>query len=69
MYIVNMPTVNTQNTKNRGRPQGVNQGRPFQMRVNEAFLSLVDDWRRRQPDMPVRSEAIRRMVEIAAKKS
>lgn len=37
------------------------------MRVNDEFLALVDDWRRQQPDIPVRSVAIRRMVEIAAK--
>jgi len=37
------------------------------MRVNAEFLSLVDEWRRRQPDIPTRSVAIRRMVEIVAK--
>lgn len=37
----------------------------LQMRVSEDFLRLVDDWRRQQPDIPSRSEAIRRLVEIA----
>jgi hypothetical protein len=37
------------------------------MRVSEAFLRTVDDWRRGQIDVPSRAEAIRRMVEIAAK--
>ena len=37
----------------------------LQMRVSEEFLRLVDDWRRQQPDIPSRSEAIRRLVEIA----
>jgi hypothetical protein len=56
-------------TKNRprGRPKGRAQDRAFQMRVSEAFLRTVDDWRRAQTDLPSRAEAIRRMVEIAAK--
>jgi hypothetical protein len=28
---------------------------------------MVDDWRRGQVDLPSRAEAIRRMVELAAK--
>lgn len=39
----------------------------FEMRTSEAFLKLVDDWRRREPDIPSRAEAIRRMVLLAAK--
>jgi hypothetical protein len=39
----------------------------FQMRVSESFLRMVDDWRRGQIDVPSRAEAIRRMVELAAK--
>jgi hypothetical protein len=37
------------------------------MRVSEAFLRTVDAWRRGQVDLPSRAEAIRRMVELAAK--
>jgi len=37
------------------------------MRVSEDFLRTVDDWRRGQIDLPSRAEAIRRMVELAAK--
>jgi hypothetical protein len=37
------------------------------MRVSEEFLRAVDDWRRGQIDLPSRAEAIRRMVELAAK--
>jgi hypothetical protein len=56
-------------TKNRprGRPKGRAQDHPFQMRVSEAFLRTVDDWRRAQTDLPSRAEAVRRMVEVAAK--
>jgi hypothetical protein len=34
----------------------------FTMRVDESFLRDIDEWRRRQPDIPPRSEAIRRLV-------
>jgi hypothetical protein len=51
----------------RGRPTNSAQDRLFQMRVSEGFLRTVDDWRRNQIDLPSRAEAIRRMVELAAK--
>jgi hypothetical protein len=51
----------------RGRPTNNVQDRLFQMRVSEGFLRTVDDWRRNQTDLPSRAEAIRRMVELAAK--
>jgi hypothetical protein len=51
----------------RGRPPNRTHDRPFQMRVSESFLRMVDDWRRGQIDLPSRAEAIRRMVELAAK--
>jgi len=37
------------------------------MRVSEEFLRMVDDWRRRQKDLPSRAEAIRRLVELATR--
>jgi hypothetical protein len=37
------------------------------MRVSEDFFRTVDEWRRNQIDLPSRAEAIRRMVELAAK--
>jgi hypothetical protein len=46
-----------------GRPPGKVQDHAFQMRVSEQFLRTVDDWRRKQPDLPSRTEAIRRLVE------
>ena len=57
----------TKTRRPRGRPSGRAQDRPFQMRVSESFLRAVDDWRRGQIDLPSRAEAIRRMVELAAK--
>jgi metal-responsive CopG/Arc/MetJ family transcriptional regulator len=41
----------------------------FVMRVDQDFLDRVDDWRRRQKDLPSRSEAVRRMVEQACAKN
>jgi hypothetical protein len=51
----------------RGRPTKRPQDRPFQMRVSDDFFRTVDEWRRAQVDLPSRAEAIRRMVELAAK--
>jgi metal-responsive CopG/Arc/MetJ family transcriptional regulator len=39
------------------------------MRVTEEFLRTIDDWRRKQPDLPSRAESIRRLVEQAIKSS
>jgi len=36
----------------------------FEMKTPAGWLSKVDDWRRRQEDLPTRSEAIRRLVEV-----
>jgi hypothetical protein len=56
------------NPRSRGRPRKrTTQDRPFQMRVSEEFLRMVDDWRRSQVDLPSRAEAIRRLVELATK--
>jgi hypothetical protein len=55
----------TKDSRPRGRPPKRTQDRPFQMRVSESFLRMVDDWRRGQIDVPSRAEAIRRMVELA----
>jgi hypothetical protein len=41
--------------------------RPFQMRATDEFWRGVDDWRRLQPDMPNRAEAVRRLVAIGLK--
>lgn len=38
--------------------------RVFQMRASEEWLRKLDDWRRTQPDIPARAEAIRRLVEL-----
>jgi metal-responsive CopG/Arc/MetJ family transcriptional regulator len=39
----------------------------FEMKVPPGFLEKLDQWRRKQPDLPNRSEAIRRLVEAGIK--
>lgn len=41
--------------------------RSFQMRVSDDWLELIDRWRRTQPEIPSRAEAIRRLVELGLK--
>jgi hypothetical protein len=36
----------------------------FEMRVPASFLKTIDDWRRKQAELPSRAEAIRRLVEL-----
>jgi ribosome-binding protein aMBF1 (putative translation factor) len=45
-----------------GRPPGRIQDRLFQMRLSEEFLERLDEWRGKQPDLPSRAEAIRRLT-------
>jgi hypothetical protein len=45
-----------------GRPPGRIQNRPFQMRLSNEFLERLDEWRRKQPDLPSRAESIRRLT-------
>ena len=37
----------------------------FEMRVPQDLLQRVDAWRREQPDLPPRAEAIRRLLHAA----
>ena len=50
-----------------GRPRtGV--GTLIGIRWHEPALAEIDDWRREQPDLPARGEAIRRLVELGLAK-
>jgi hypothetical protein len=55
-------------SKKRGKPPGVRKGRPFMMRVDDEFIAKVDEFRRMQADLPDRTDAIRRMVDMAVSK-
>jgi hypothetical protein len=39
----------------------------FEMRAGEDFFDAIDNWRRAQPDLPPRAEAVRRLVEAGLK--
>jgi len=41
----------------------------FEMRVDTDFLEDVDKWRARQDDVPSRSEAVRRLVDVALQRN
>jgi hypothetical protein len=41
----------------------------FEMRFSADLLKQVDDWRRQQPDLPARAEAIRRLIESGLSKA
>jgi hypothetical protein len=42
-------------------------GDPVMVRVQPVMAKLIDDWRRKQDDLPGRPEAIRRLLTIALK--
>jgi len=42
-------------------------GDPVMVRIQPEMAKALDDWRRRQDDLPGRPEAIRRLVEQALK--
>ncbi|WP_354077580.1 hypothetical protein [Bradyrhizobium sp. S3.5.5] len=42
-------------------------GAPVMVRIQPDLAKELDDWRRRQEDLPGRPEAIRRLVEIGLK--
>jgi hypothetical protein len=44
------------------RPQKT--GEPVMVRLQDEMAARLDDWRRKQADMPGRPEAIRRLVEL-----
>jgi metal-responsive CopG/Arc/MetJ family transcriptional regulator len=66
--------MNAKAKSNMGKPmppklKAGSETKRVQVMVPEAWLGLVDEWRRRQPKIPSRSEAIRIMVENYAKES
>src|SRR5580692_8926266 len=51
--------------RRRGRPVTTGIGLLIGMRWHASVLEKIDGWRRRQNDAPSRTEAIRRLVELA----
>jgi hypothetical protein len=58
-------TINNIKKSKRGRPPVESQ--PVTVRMAVDSLQILDDWRRKQDDMPGRPEAIRRLVEMGLK--
>jgi hypothetical protein len=58
-------TKSIRGNKKRGRPRTTGIGTQIGMRWHEPDLHAIDEWRRKQPDLPSRAEAIRRLVEQA----
>jgi hypothetical protein len=69
LFSVNMISVMSSisdNKKSRGRPKtGI--GTLVGVRLEAQALKSLDDWRRKQDDLPGRPEAIRRLVDLGLK--
>lgn len=50
-------------TKTR-KPRPAVTGEPVMVRIQPDMAKQLDDWRRKQDDLPGRPEAIRRLLEI-----
>jgi hypothetical protein len=62
-----MPSrINNVKKSKRGRPPVDSEA--ITVRIAVDALQPIDDWRRKQDDLPGRPEAIRRLVEIGLKK-
>jgi metal-responsive CopG/Arc/MetJ family transcriptional regulator len=51
--------------KKRGRPTVGGVHAPIGVRMEASLIAEIDKWRRDQPDLPTRPEAIRQLVERA----
>jgi hypothetical protein len=52
-------------TMKPSKKRSAETGTPVQVRLQPEPLDAVDKWRRDQPDLPGRSEAIRRLTALA----
>lgn len=59
-YKTDMSTIND-TKKPKGRPPVDTEA--VNVRMDRTVLEAIDEWRRRQTDLPTRPEAIRRLVE------
>jgi hypothetical protein len=50
--------------KDRPAPRPVVNTERLLMRVSKDFLESVDEWRRKEADLPGRTEAVRRLVQL-----
>jgi hypothetical protein len=52
--------------KKRGRP-ATGRGEQIQVRLHPDLMKQLDQWRSRDPDVPNRPEAIRRLMQLGLK--
>ena len=57
----------TRDTTKSRKLRPIVTGDPVMVRVQPDMAKLLDDWRRKQDDLPGRPEAIRRLVELGLK--
>jgi hypothetical protein len=57
----------TRDTMEPRNPRPKVTGDPVMVRVQPDMAKQLDDWRRKQDDLPGRPEAIRRLVELGLK--
>lgn len=60
-----MPTISDTKKPRKGRPAVDSE--PVNLRLPRSLLSAVDEFRRAEPDLPTRPEAIRRIIAKALK--
>jgi hypothetical protein len=58
-------TINSAKKSKRGRPPVETEA--VNVRLPVVSLKEIDDWRRKQDDLPGRPEAIRRLVDLGLK--
>lgn len=56
-------TKSTRDTTKPRKPRPKGTGEPVMVRLQPELAGPLDDWRRKQTDLPSRAEAIRRLVE------
>lgn len=61
-YQIMKSTINSAKKSKRGRPSVESEA--VNVRMELKFLENIDNWRRKQHDLPGRPEAIRRLVEV-----
>ena len=63
-FTVQYVIYDVRTLRSRVMEEKVEKTERFEMRVPALFLKTIDDWRRKQPELPSRAEAIRRLVEL-----
>jgi metal-responsive CopG/Arc/MetJ family transcriptional regulator len=57
----------TRDTTKQRKPRPKGTGEPVMVRLQPELAAPLDDWRRKQADLPSRAEAIRRLLELGLK--